>query len=251
MFELIKSEDRGHADHGWLKAKHTFSFANYYNPKFMGFRNLLVINQDVVAPSMGFGTHPHQDMEIITYIIKGQIRHKDSMGNDYVIQSGELQVMSAGTGIRHSEFNASDSETLELMQIWVNTNQAGHNPRYDQFKFSREEKLNTLKLVIAPVESTKAFGKDDLQSSRALGIHQDVSIYASILQADKDLEFKVSSERYAWLQLISGQIHLEIESGGQTKAVEVKAGDGVQIQSDVLLKIKATQESEFLLFNLN
>lgn len=251
MFELIKSEDRGHADHGWLKAKHTFSFASYYNPKFMGFRNLLVINQDIVAPSMGFGTHPHRDMEIITYIIRGQIRHKDSMGNDYVINSGELQVMSAGTGVRHSEFNASDSEPLELMQIWVNTNQADHKPRYDQFKFSREEKLNTLKLVITPIEALKNTGINNSQNSRALGIHQDVSIYASILEAKKDLEFKVSSERYAWLQLISGQIQLEIESNGQTQTVEVKAGDGVQIQSDVLLKIKATQESEFLLFDLN
>lgn len=251
MFELIKSEDRGHADHGWLKAKHTFSFASYYNPKFMGFRNLLVINQDIVAPSMGFGTHPHRDMEIITYIIRGQIRHKDSMGNDYVINSGELQVMSAGTGVRHSEFNASDTEPLELMQIWVNTNQADHKPRYDQFKFSREEKLNTLKLVIAPIESLKTTGKDVLQNSRALGIHQDVSIYASILESDKNLEFEVSAERYAWLQLISGQIQLQIESNGQTQTVEVKAGDGVQIQSDVLLKIKAKQETEFLLFDLN
>jgi hypothetical protein len=251
MFQLIKSEERGHADHGWLKAKHTFSFASYYNPKFMGYRNLLVINQDVVAPSMGFGTHPHRDMEIITYIIHGQIRHKDSMGNDYVINSGELQVMSAGTGVRHSEFNASDREPLELVQIWVNTDQSDHTPRYDQFKFSREDKLNSLKLVIAPIDPEKSSYKNEAGPSKALGIHQDVSIYASILEENKKLEYRVSPQRYAWLQLISGQIQLEIEAKGQTKTVDVKAGDGVQIQSDTVLKIKATNEAEFLLFDLN
>lgn len=264
MFELRKSEDRGFADHGWLKAKHTFSFANYYNPKFMGFRNLLVINQDVVSPSMGFGTHPHKDMEIITYIIRGQIRHKDSMGNDYVINSGELQVMSAGTGVRHSEFNASDDEPLELMQIWVNTDKRDHTPRYDQHKFSKEEKLNTLKLVISPIgdgDDSKAGVSDKgnvglsetvvSQPSRALGIHQDVSIFASVLQNGKSLEYTFGDQRYGWLQLISGQLSVQIESGGVTKDISVNPGDGVQIQNGVSLKITASTEAELLLFDLN
>ncbi len=137
MFEVRRSEERGFANHGWLQAKHSFSFANYYDPDHMGFRDLRVINQDIVAPSAGFGTHPHNDMEILTYIVKGSIRHKDSMGNDYVIEAGEIQTMSAGTGVRHSEFNASDKEPLELLQVWLLTDKAGHPPSYDQKKFTR------------------------------------------------------------------------------------------------------------------
>lgn len=245
MFELIKSEDRGFADHGWLKAKHTFSFANYYNPDFMGFRDLRVINQDIVSPSMGFATHPHNDMEIITYVIHGRIRHKDSMGNDYEINAGELQVMSAGTGIRHSEFNASNDDHLELLQIWVLTDKAGHTPRYDQFKFTREEKLNTLKLVAAPYDH-----KPEPNTSPALKIHQDVKLYASILEKDHELNFDLETNRYGWIQLISGELTIKSKTQ-ETMPVTVKAGDGLMIDKSEHLNINAQYESEFLFFDLN
>ncbi len=239
MFELRKSEDRGFADHGWLKAKHSFSFANYYSPEHMGFRDLLVINQDIVSPSMGFGTHPHNDMEILTYIVSGAIRHKDSMGNDYIIQAGEIQTMSAGTGVRHSEFNASHENHLELLQIWIHTDQAGHTPSYDQKVFTREDKLNQLKQVAGSYTDTAP-----------LKIHQDVKMYASVLENSNNLGYSLDSDRYGWIQLIHGQLEIELIQNQKTEVIQMKPGDGLKIEKNIALKIKSLNESEFLFFDL-
>lgn len=226
------SEDRGFAEFGgWLKSYHTFSFADYYDPRFMGFRDLRVINQDWIAKGSGFPAHPHADMEIITYVLKGQVEHRDSMGNTGQINAGEIQTMHAGTGIRHSEYNPSKSDELQLFQIWIMPDKAGAKPGYTQQAFRREEKLNTLRLMVSKD------GRDDSQK-----INQDVDLYASVLEEGKTLEFKMRPERGAWLQLAEG----EIEVNGQT----LKSGDGLAIQDEDLLKIKANKETEFLLFDL-
>lgn len=242
MLEIRKSDERGHANHGWLKAKHSFSFADYYNPSQMGFRNLIVINQDIVSPTMGFPTHAHNDMEIITYIIKGSIRHKDNIGNDYVINQGELQVMSAGTGVRHSEFNASESEDLELLQIWIHTDKKNHEPSYFQKKYSVDEKLNTLKLVA---------GSHD--SSSEVKIHQNVKMFATVLESDKAVKYTLNSYRYGWIQLISGE--LTVKSSASSKQLHLRPGDGLKIDpgagSTDQLEITALEKAEFIFFDLN
>lgn len=238
MLQLRTSQDRGHVDHGWLKAKHTFSFASYYDPKHMHFRNLRVINQDIVAPGTGFSTHPHNDMEIITYIIRGAVKHKDSMGNEYVIKEKELQVMSAGTGVQHSEFNPLDDQELELLQIWILPDAKNHQPRYEQTNLSGKESLNDLKLSVSP---------NGDQGS--LKIHQDVKIYSSNLEKDKTVEYQLADRRYAWVQLISGSLEVKDTSTGESKVMN--AGDGLSISDSQQLEIKAEETSEFLLFDLN
>ncbi len=250
MFKLRKSEDRGFADHGWLKAKHTFSFASYFDPEFTGFRDLKVINQDIVSPKMGFNTHPHKDMEIITYVISGTIKHKDSLGNEYEISEGEMQVMSAGTGVSHSEFNPSDKDDLELMQIWVSTDRLGHAPSYDQFKLKKEDKLNTLKLVVEPHDH-----QTKLANSAALKIHQSVCLYASILEENDELNFEFDSNRYGWIQLISGELVVATldTSAFQGGFLEEKLrpGDGLEITCAKTIRILASKTADFLLFDLN
>lgn len=239
MMELRKSTDRGHVDHGWLKAKHSFSFASYYDPQHMHFRNLRVINQDIVSPAAGFGTHPHNDMEIITYVIRGAIKHKDSMGNEYVLKKGELQVMSAGTGITHSEFNASTKEELELLQIWVLPDEKGHEPRYDQKIFPQEEKKNRLSL------NASKDGRDG-----SLQIHQDVDLYSSTLDKDHSLEYNFRDDRYGWIQVVFGE--LEIYDSQSKESQKIKSGDGLSLRQPSTIKIAGlTDESEFLLFDLN
>ena len=176
MLDIIRSETRGSADHGWLRAKHTFSFADYYDPERVEFANLRVINEDRVAPGKGFGTHPHRDMEIITYVIDGAIEHKDSMGNGTVISAGEVQRMSAGTGVLHSEFNHSQENELHLLQIWIYPEKNGLEPGYEQTRFPREEKLNRLRLVGS---------RDGREGS--VTIHQDVDLYASILEEGRQV----------------------------------------------------------------
>ena len=226
------SEDRGFAEFGgWLKSYHTFSFSDYYDPRFMGFRDLRVIKQDWIAKGSGFPTHPHNDMEIITYVLKGQVEHRASMGNVGQINAGEIQTMHAGTGIRHSEYNPSKTDELQLFQIWIMPDKAGAKPGYTQQAFSREEKLNTLRLMVS------RDGREDSQK-----INQDVDLYASVLEEGKTLEFKIRPERAAWIQLAEG----EIEVNGQT----LKSGDGLAVQDEDLLKIKASKETEFLLFDL-
>ncbi|MBV2169015.1 MAG: pirin family protein [Bdellovibrio sp.] len=232
MLYLRKSDERGYAEFGgWLKSRHTFSFSEYYDPQFMGFRDLRVINQDWIAKDSGFPTHPHRDMEIITYVLKGTVEHKDSLGNVGQIQAGEIQTMHAGTGIRHSEYNPSKTEELQLFQIWIMPDVAGAQPGYTQQSFNREQKLNQLKLLVS---------KDGRLGSQK--INQDVDLYASVLEGGKEQEFAIRAGRGAWVQLAEG----ELEVNGKV----LKSGDGLAVQDESLLKIKAVKETEFLLFDL-
>jgi redox-sensitive bicupin YhaK (pirin superfamily) len=231
MIDVIQADTRGSADHGWLKARHTFSFASYYDPARIQFGNLRVINEDRVAPGQGFGTHPHRDMEIITYIIDGAVEHKDSMGNGTVIKAGEIQRMTAGTGVLHSEFNPSDDEELHLLQIWILPEKNGLEPGYEQSMFNREDKLNRLRLV----------GSRDGRDG-SLTIHQDVDLYASVLQEGQTLTHEVSSGRKIFIQVIRGNIAVN----GQSLA----AGDGAQLENEVELSITSLAESDFLLFDM-
>lgn len=218
-------------DHGWLLAKHTFSFGSYRDPNFMGFSDLLVINQDQVVPGKGFATHPHNDMEIITYVTKGVLEHKDSMGNKAQIQQGEIQVMSAGTGITHSEYNPSSTQTLELLQIWIQPDESGHAPRYDQCLLNLHQYKNQLRLMI----SKKGGGG-------LLWVHQNVKVYASLLEQNRVLNYELTPQRKGWLQMVSGELDLN--------GCSVGAGDGVFIEEESQLKALALQDSEFLLFDL-
>ena len=231
MIDVIQAETRGSADHGWLKARHTFSFANYYDPARIQFGNLRVINEDRVAPGQGFGTHPHRDMEIITYIIDGAVEHKDSMGNGTVIKAGEIQRMTAGTGVLHSEFNPSDDEELHLLQIWILPEKNALEPGYEQSMFNREDKLNRLRLV----------GSRDGRDG-SLTIHQDVDLYASVLQKGQTLTHEVGSGRKIFIQVIRGNIAVNDQS--------LAAGDGAQLENEVELTITSWGESDFLLFDM-
>lgn len=232
MMYIRKSEDRGYAEFGgWLKSFHTFSFSDYYDPKFMGYRDLRVINQDWIAKSSGFPLHPHRDMEIITYVLSGEVAHKDSLGNSGHIKAGEIQVMHAGTGIRHSEFNPSSKEDLRLFQIWLLPDVVGAEPGYTQQSFTREEKLNALRLLAS---------KSGRQGSQK--INQDVDLYASVLEQGHELEFALREGRGIWLQLAEG----ELEVNGR----RVSSGDGLVIEKESKIKIKGIQETEFLLFDL-
>ncbi|MBT8102278.1 MAG: pirin family protein [Gammaproteobacteria bacterium] len=231
MLDIIRSDSRGSADHGWLRAKHTFSFAEYQNPERVNFGNVRVINEDRIAPGKGFGTHPHRDMEIVTYIIDGAIEHKDSMGNGTVITAGEVQRMTAGTGVEHSEFNHSQDDELHLLQIWIYPEKNGLEPGYEQTHFPRAEKLNRLRLVGS---------RDGREGS--VTIHQDVDLYASVLEKDKELSLDVRSGRKVLIQVVSG----DIDINGQ----QLFAGDGAQLEDERTLRISASTEAEFLLFDM-
>ncbi len=231
MIDIIRSETRGSADHGWLKAKHTFSFANYYDPQRVQFGDLRVINEDRVAPGQGFGTHPHKDMEIVTYVIDGAIEHKDSMGNGTVINAGEFQRMTAGTGVLHSEFNHSSEEELHLLQIWILPEMQNLEPGYEQTLFDRESKLNQLRLV----------GSRDGRDG-SLTIHQDVDLYASVLEQGHEVALDDVGERRIFVQVVSGDIIVNDES--------LNAGDGAAIAQADEVRISAGSDAEFLLFNL-
>ena len=231
MIDIIRSENRGSADHGWLKAKHTFSFADYFDPERVQFGALRVINEDRVAPGQGFGTHPHRDMEIVTYVINGAIEHKDSMGNGTVIRAGEIQRMTAGTGVLHSEFNHSDEEELHLLQIWIFPEKQNLEPGYEQKLFASEEKHNQLRLV----------GSRDGRDG-SLTIHQDVELFASILEAGHSVSIVDVAQRRVFVQVVSGQLDINGEQLG--------AGDGLQIEGEAKVDLRAIEEAEFLLFNL-
>lgn len=231
MQTIIPSATRGSADHGWLKAKHTFSFAEYYDPERVHFGALRVINEDRVAPSMGFGTHPHRDMEIVTYPISGSIEHKDSMGNGTVIPAGDVQRMTAGTGVLHSEFNHSPDEELHLLQIWILPERNGLQPGYEQRSVPREEKLNRLRLI----------GSRDGRDG-SLTIHQDVDLYASVLETGKQVTLDDVADRRIFVQVVGGDIDVN--------GAQLSAGDGLQITDAESVTISAGSESEFLLFNL-
>jgi redox-sensitive bicupin YhaK (pirin superfamily) len=228
---IIQSETRGSADHGWLKAKHTFSFADYYDPERVHFGALRVINEDRVAPSQGFGTHPHRDMEIVTYPISGSIEHKDSMGNGTVIPAGEVQRMTAGTGVLHSEFNHSQDEELHLLQIWFLPERNNLEPGYEQQAVPREEKLNRLRLI----------GSRDGRDG-SLTIHQDVDLYASVLETGNRVELDGVGERRIFVQVVAGDIDVN--------GARLSSGDGLQLMDANEVVVSASSVSEFLLFNL-
>jgi quercetin 2,3-dioxygenase len=231
MIEIIPSESRGSADHGWLKAKHTFSFAEYQNPKRVHFGPLRVINEDRIAPGQGFGTHPHKDMEIVTYPISGAIEHKDSMGNGTVITAGEVQRMTAGRGVQHSEFNHSGSDELHLLQIWLFPEQNNLEPGYEQTLFTREDKLNRLCLVAS------RDGRDG-----SVTVHQHVDLYASVLEANVTIEHAIADGQKVFVQVVSGNIVVNDQT--------VAAGDGVQITGETMLSIASKTEAEFLVFDM-
>lgn len=232
MLEIIPSESRGSADHGWLKAKHTFSFADYHNPARVRFGPLRVINEDRIAPSQGFGTHPHKDMEILTYPISGAIEHKDSMGNGAVITAGEVQRMTAGSGVQHSEYNHSASDELHLLQIWIFPEQKNLEPGYEQTLFSRADKLDRLRLIAS------RDGRDG-----SVTVHQHVDIYASILQPGVKIEQTVDNSHKIFVQVISGDLSVNDQN--------LSAGDGMQITDVNSLVIKGQSEAEFLLFDMS
>ncbi|MBD1919616.1 pirin family protein [Microcoleus sp. FACHB-831] len=231
MITLRKSEDRGHANHGWLNSYHTFSFANYYDTAHMGFRDLRVINEDRVKEGNGFGAHSHRDMEIISYVLEGALEHKDSMGNSSIIRPGEVQIMSAGTGVTHSEYNHSESDTVHFLQIWILPNGKGLQPRYDQKMYSDEEKHGKLRLIVSQD------GRDG-----SVSINQDVNLYATKLEAGQKIDSAIVPNRHAWVQVIQGQITLN--------DVVLHTGDGAAVSDESNLVMEAKEAAEILLFDL-
>ncbi|MDQ3820245.1 MAG: pirin family protein [Acidobacteriota bacterium] len=231
MIVVRKSEERGHFNHGWLNTYHTFSFDQYYDPRFMGFRSLRVINEDFVAPGRGFPTHGHRDMEIVTYVLEGALAHKDSMGNGSIIRPGEVQRMSAGTGVRHSEANPSDEEAVHLLQIWILPAEAGIEPGYEQKTFGDDEKRGRLRLVASP---------DGGEAS--VTIHQDARIFTSLLDDAQTVTHQLEPNRHAWVQVARGQV----EVNGQT----LNQGDGAAASNESRLTITGKEPSEILLFDL-
>ena len=231
MITTRKSNDRGHFDFGWLNTHHTFSFGDYHDRNHMNFRTLRVINDDVVAPGAGFGMHPHKDMEIITYVLSGALAHKDSMGNGEALRPGEVQRMSAGSGILHSEFNASKTDPVHLLQIWIMPEKRGIEPSYEQKPFAQAERHNKLRVVVSP----------DARDG-SLKIHQDASIHASMLDAGKSVMYELKPGRHAWLQIARGELDLN--------GTKLAAGDGAAVSDEKSLTIRAVENSEFLLFDL-
>ena len=232
MIKVRKSNERGGANHGWLQTQHTFSFAEYYDPGFMGFRDLRVINEDHIAPAQGFPTHGHRDMEIITYVINGELSHRDSMGNGETIRPHEVQRMTAGTGVLHSEYSSPTDKT-HLLQIWILPEKQNLQPGYEQKYFAPEEKQGKLRLVASR-------GGDD----GSVKINQDVLLYASVFNNGDSAEHELGEGRHAWIQVISGSLDVN----GTT----LEKGDGAAISEERLLQLKATADNtEFLLFDLN
>lgn len=231
MLTIRRSNDRGLAEHGWLKSRHTFSFAEYYDPDHVHFGPLRVINEDRISGGTGFDTHPHRDMEIISYVISGGLRHRDSMGNVALIKPGEVQRMSAGTGVLHSEYNDEAHDETHFFQIWIMPNQRGVAPGYGQKSFEKELSTKNLVHVISPD------GKDG-----TIGIHQDADMYISRLKKSETLEFRIGNHRKMWLQLVKGQIDVNGE--------KLTAGDAISATDLMTADIKAEEDSEMILFNL-
>ena len=231
MLTLRQAESRGHADHGWLDTYHTFSFGSYYDPAHMGFRNLRVINEDRVSPGQGFGTHPHHDMEIVSYVISGALAHRDSMGNGSTIRPGDVQRMSAGTGVTHSEFNGSRSEMVHFLQIWLLPSQRGIQPGYEQKSFSTAEKEGTLRLIASPD------GRDG-----SVTIHTDASIYAGVFSVGQRAQLALAPERHSYVHVVKGQVVV----GGHA----LKAGDGLAISGEASVVVEGKASGEVLVFDL-
>ncbi len=227
---IRKSDERGHANHGWLNARHSFSFAEYYDPAHMGFRSLRVINDDTVAPGGGFGTHPHRDMEIITYILSGSLEHKDSMGNGRVISTGEIQYMAAGSGVQHSEFNPSEKEAVHLLQIWIKPDRMAAKPRYE------EKSLVKAKTGVWHLVASKT-GRD-----KSIAINQDADLLLAKLSTGETVEHSLQPNRHAWVHVAEGEVTLN----GQ----QLKAGDAAALSEETSLKLAAKRPSQVLLFDL-
>lgn len=235
MIKLRPSGERGHANHGWLDTNHSFSFANYHDPQHMGFRSLRVINEDRVQAGGGFGAHPHRDMEIISYVLEGELEHRDSLGNGSVIRPGDVQRMSAGTGIVHSEYNPSQSEPMHFFQIWIEPSQTGVEPSYEQKKIDPELSQGRLLLIAAPAEIADG-------SESAVVIHQDARLYVAKLAQGDELSHSLEAGRHGWVQLAKGSITLNGTPLGES--------DGAAICDETELVIKAEGDTELLLFDL-
>jgi len=231
MLTVRKAQERGHANHGWLDTWHTFSFADYYNPQEMGFGPLRVINDDKVQPGMGFGTHGHRDMEIITYVLEGALEHKDSMGNGSIIRPGNVQRMSAGTGVQHSEFNPSREELVHLLQIWIEPSVAGVKPSYEEKEFGVQDKKGKLRLIASPD------GRDG-----SVTIHQDAFVYAGILDAGDSIRQLLKPERRVYLHVARGAVTVNGE--------KLKTGDGAKMTGAVEVTLSDGKAGEVLLFDL-
>ncbi|MGV3741030.1 MAG: pirin family protein [Burkholderiaceae bacterium] len=231
MIELRRSQERGHANHGWLDSYHSFSFADYYDPQHMGFGPLRVINEDWINPSMGFGTHGHCDMEIITYVLEGELAHRDSMGNGSVIRPGNVQRMSAGSGVRHSEFNHSREDTVHLLQIWIEPNVQGVEPGYEEKHFDAAEKRGRLRLIASP-EGTDG----------SVQIHQDAKVYAGLFDGEEKASLPVQAGRRVYLHVARG----ELEVNGQA----LRSGDALKLQGEALLEMMRGKQAEVLVFDL-
>ena len=231
MINVRRSGERGVGRHGWLTTKHTFSFANYYDPRQMGFRSLRVINEDEVAPGRGFGAHQHDNMEIISIVMEGALAHRDSTGGEGVLRRGEVQRMSAGTGVVHSEFNGSDAEPVHFFQVWIMPEERGITPGYEQKLFPEEERRGRLRLLVAP-------GAED----GALNIHQDARLYSAILGDGERVEHALAPGRGAWLQVARGSVELN--------GTRLDTGDGAAIEDEQALAITANGDAEILLFDL-
>lgn len=231
MINVRKSAERGHANHGWLDSFHTFSFANYHDPKEMGFRYLRVINEDRVAPGKGFGTHSHRDMEIVSYVLSGALQHRDSMGHEAVMRAGEVQRISAGTGISHSEFNHSSDEPVHFLQIWIIPTARGLKPNYAQAAFTDAP----------PSALTLACSQEGRAGS--IAINQDVDLYIGRLDATEEVTHPLAAERHGWVQVIEGQL--------SANGVALSAGDGASVSEEPILKLASEEGAHFLLFDLD
>ena len=231
MIAVRRSLERGHAQHGWLESFHTFSFADYRDPRFMGFRDLRVINEDRVRPGRGFDSHSHRDMEIVTFVIEGELQHQDSLGNGSLIRAGDVQRMSAGTGVTHSEYNPSSTDPVHFLQIWILPEREGLAPSYEQRRFGAEDRRGVMRLIASPD------GRDG-----TLRLHQDVEIHASLVEPGKPVAHELAAGRHAWIQMIRG----EIEVAG----VSLAAGDGAAVSDEAQLRIEPRETSELLLFDL-
>jgi redox-sensitive bicupin YhaK (pirin superfamily) len=231
MIELRKANQRGIADHGWLHSHHTFSFGHYRDPKQQGFSDLLVINDDRVTKNQGFGTHPHRDMEIFSYVLEGALAHQDSMGTGSVIRPGDVQMMSAGTGVSHSEYNHSKDEPVHFLQIWIVPNVRGVPPRYQQVHFSEEEKRGKLHRIISPD------GKDG-----SLSVYQDATVYAGLFDGAETATLTLAADRYAYVHVARGKIKIN--------GVQFDEGDGARIRNETLLQLSEGEQAELLVFDL-
>ncbi|NUP04508.1 MAG: pirin family protein [Polyangiaceae bacterium] len=231
MITIRSGRERGHAKHGWLDSHHTFSFADYFDPAHMGFRSLRVINEDRVAPAQGFGTHGHSDMEIISYVLEGGLEHKDSMGTGSVIRPGDVQRMSAGTGVRHSEFNASKSDEVHFLQIWIVPRSRGIKPSYEQKTFSPADKRGRLRVVAAPD------GRDG-----SVTVHADAVLYAGLFDAGESAELPLADGRHAWVHVARGKVRIN--------GRDLAAGDGAAIDQESAVRVEGVEGGEVLVFDL-